>query len=445
MRRVVIAGRPNVGKSTLFNRLSGRRQALIHDLPGMTRDRISAIATLSDGRRYELIDTGGLEYGENPLSAFAGEIRDQARVALETADVILFVVDGQVGVIAEEYDIAEELRSVSDKVVIVVNKMDTRLARDAESEFYALGFEHIFPISAEHAINIEELVEELERRMPSEGEEGEVEDDENQPIRVAIIGRPNAGKSSLLNKLAGSERMVVSDIAGTTRDSVDEMIVRDGRRYLLIDTAGIRRKGKTTEEAEKLAVISALKAIRRAEVALVMIDAVDGVTSQDATVAGYAEEEGKGALLLVNKWDLVEAEQDTSKKVDDTIRMKLKFLQYAPIEFISAKTGRRVEKLFDQIDKIAASHRAKFKTSELNQILAAAVAKHNPPAVNGKPRRFYYATQLKSGPPTFALFSNIAEPLHFSYKRYLENEFREALGIYGSPIRLVIRGRKGMK
>ena len=188
-----------------------------------------------------------------------------------------------------------------------------------------------------------------------------------------------------------------------------------------------------------------MKAIRRAEVALVMIDAVDGVTSQDATVAGYAEEEGKGALLLVNKWDLVEAEQDTSKKVDDTIRMKLKFLQYAPIEFISAKTGRRVEKLFDQIDKIAASHRAKFKTSELNQILAAAVAKHNPPAVNGKPRRFYYATQLKSGPPTFALFSNIAEPLHFSYKRYLENEFREALGIYGSPIRLVIRGRKGMK
>ncbi|MFN2239165.1 MAG: ribosome biogenesis GTPase Der [Thermoanaerobaculia bacterium] len=445
MRRVVIAGRPNVGKSTLFNRLSGRRQALIHDLPGMTRDRISAIATLSDGRRYELIDTGGLEYGDTPLSAFAGEIREQARVALETADVILFVVDGQLGVIAEEYDIAEELRSVSDKVVVVVNKMDTRLARDAESEFYALGFEHIFPISAEHAINIEELIEELERRMPSEGEEGEVEDDENQPIRVAIIGRPNAGKSSLLNKLAGSERMVVSDIAGTTRDSVDEMIVRDGRRYLLIDTAGIRRKGKTTEEAEKLAVISALKAIRRAEVALVMIDAVDGVTSQDATVAGYAEEEGAGALLLVNKWDLVEAEQDTSKKVDDTIRMKLKFLQYAPIEFISAKTGRRVEKLFDQIDKIAASHRAKFKTSELNQILGAAIAAHNPPAVNGKPRRFYYATQLKSGPPTFALFSNIAEPLHFSYKRYLENQFREALGIYGSPIRLVIRGRKGMK
>ncbi|HSN68039.1 MAG TPA: ribosome biogenesis GTPase Der [Thermoanaerobaculia bacterium] len=444
MRRIVIVGRPNVGKSTLFNRIAGRRRALIHDMPGMTRDRISEIAKLGDGRTFELIDTGGLEYGDDPLSAFAGEIREQARRAIETADAILFVVDGEAGLLPEDEDIARDLRVVSEKVVVVVNKIDTRIARESEGEFHVLGFDAVLSVSAEHGVNMEELYDEIGARLPDAPEEAE-EDDENRPVRLAIIGRPNVGKSSLLNRLVGSERSVVSEIAGTTRDAVDEMIEREGKRYLLIDTAGIRRKGKTTEQAEKLAVMSSLRAMARAEVALVMIEAVEGVTAQDATVAGYAEKEGLSALVLVNKWDLVEAEQDSSRKFEDTIRMKMKFLQYAPIEFISAKSGRRVEKLFDQIDRIAASHRGRFKTSQLNEILERALAKHQPPAVNGKARRFYYATQLKAGPPTIALFSNVAEPLHFSYKRYLENQFRDELGLYGTPVHLVIRGRKGMK
>jgi GTP-binding protein len=262
---------------------------------------------------------------------------------------------------------------------------------------------------------------------------------------VAIIGRPNVGKSSLLNRLTNEERSVVSPISGTTRDAIDEEIERNGRRYVIIDTAGIRRKGKTTDEAEKLAVISARKAIERCEIALVMIDAVDGVTAQDATVAGYAEDAGKAAMLLVNKWDAAEHEQDDSKKFEEHVRFKMKFLAYAPIEFISAKTGRRVEKVFPKIDQIVAGYRQKFRTSELNQILERAVQAHNPPVVRGRPRRFYYATQLKSGPPTFALFSNSDEPLHFSYRRYLENQFREHFGLVGVPIHFVIRARKGMK
>jgi GTP-binding protein len=281
----------------------------------MTRDRISEIAKLTDGRTFELIDTGGLEYGENPLSAFAGEIREQARRAIETADAILFVVDGEAGLLPEDEEIARDLRPASDRVVVVVNKIDTRVAQESQGEFYALGFETVITVSAEHGTNMEELGDEIGARLPDAPEESE-EDDENRPIRVAIIGRPNVGKSSLLNRLVGDERAVVSDIAGTTRDAIDELVERDGRRYLFIDTAGIRRKGKTTEQAEKLAVISSLRAIARAEIALVMIEAVEGVTAQDATVAGYAEKEGASALILVNKWDLVDAEQDTARKVE---------------------------------------------------------------------------------------------------------------------------------
>jgi GTP-binding protein len=444
MRQVVIAGRPNVGKSTLFNRLAGRRHALTHDLPGMTRDRISAIATLLDGREYELIDTGGLEYGVDPVSAFASEIRQQAERALETADLVLFVVDGNAGVVPEDEEVAQRLRPHTEKIILVVNKIDTTAARQGEGEFYRLGFGQLISISAEHGTNVEDLEEEIGARLPAEEGEVEGEKTEDRPVALAIIGRPNVGKSSLLNRLVGDERVVVSSIAGTTRDAIDEFVQRAGRNYLLIDTAGIRRKAKTTEGAEKLAVISSLKAIKRSDIALVMIDAVEGVTGQDATIASYADEEGKGAMILVNKWDLVEAEQDTAKLVEKSIRGKLKFLAYAPIEFISAKSGRRVEKLFDKIDRIAESYRARFRTSELNEILARAVAKHSPPAEQGKPRRFYYATQVRSSPPTIALFSSLEDPLHFSYRRFLENQFREALGLYGVPIRLVVRGRKGM-
>ncbi|HSP34825.1 MAG TPA: ribosome biogenesis GTPase Der [Thermoanaerobaculia bacterium] len=444
LKRVVIVGRPNVGKSTLFNRLAGKRRALTHDMPGMTRDRLQEVVSLDDGRRYELVDTGGLEYGESPMSAYAGEIRAQAQHALEEADLILFVVDGASGVLAEDRDIAQDLRREAEKTVVVVNKVDRKDAEEAVNEFYELGFERLLPVSAEHGGGSDDLIDLISAIVPEESK-GEEDDDENAPIRVAIIGRPNVGKSSLLNRLTNEERAVVSPISGTTRDAIDSEITRNDKRYLIIDTAGIRRKGKTTGEAEKLAVISARKAIERCEIALVMIDGVDGVTGQDATVAGYAEEAGKAALLLVNKWDVDEHSQDDALKFEDKIRFNLKFLAYAPVEFISAKTGRRVEKIFPRIDEIVAGYRKRFKTSELNEILEAALQAHQPPSVRGKPRRFYYATQLRPQPPTIGLFSNVDEPLHFSYRRFLENRFREALGLVGCPIHFVIRARKGMK
>jgi len=444
LKKIVIVGRPNVGKSTLFNRIAGKRRALIHDLPGMTRDRLSDVITLDDGRRFELTDTGGLEYGDSPMSAFADEIRAQARHALESADFILFVVDGAAGILSEDRDIAQELRSESSRTLLLVNKVDRRDAAEGVNDFYELGLERILPISAEHGEGIDELFDILGEVVPPESVE--IEDEElDAPVRIAIIGRPNVGKSSLLNRLTNEERAVVSPISGTTRDAIDSEIERNGKPYQIIDTAGIRRRGKTHDEAEKLAVISARKAIERAEIALVMIDAVDGVTAQDATVAGYAEEAGRAALILVNKWDAEEHAPDDSKKFEEKIRFMLKFLSYAPVEFISAKSGRRVEKIFQKIDEIAGGYRKRFKTSELNQILERATKGHQPPAVRGKPRRFYYATQLKTQPPTIALFSNVDEPLHFSYKRYLENQFRDALGIVGSPVHLVLRARKGMK
>jgi GTP-binding protein len=450
LKRVVIVGRPNVGKSTLFNRLAGKRRALTHDLPGMTRDRLTEIVSLDDGRRYELTDTGGLEYGDSPMSAYADEIRAQSRRALHEADFIIFVVDGAVGVLPEDRDIANDLRPEAGKTVLVVNKVDRKDAAENVPEFYELGLENVLPISAEHGEGVDELVDMISSLLPAgEGgrrpDEGLPEGEGTEAIRVAIIGRPNVGKSSLLNRLTNEERAVVSPISGTTRDAIDSEIERDGKRYLIIDTAGIRRKGRTTGEAEKLAVISARKAIERCEIGLVMIDAVEGVTGQDATVAGYAEDAGKAAMLLVNKWDRAEHAQDDAKKFEDQIRFKLKFLAYAPIEFISAKTGRRVEKIFPTIDRIIAGYRKRFRTSELNEILEAAIRGHQPPSARGRPRRFYYATQLKTGPPTIALFSNVDEPLHFSYRRYLENQFREALGLVGSPIHFVLRARKGMK
>ena len=444
LKKVVIVGRPNVGKSTLFNRLAGKRRALIHDLPGMTRDRLSEVVSLDDGRRYELTDTGGLEYGDSPMSAFAGEIRDQAQRALSEADFILFVVDGSAGLLAEDRDIAQELRPRAAETLLIVNKTDRKDAEEAVPEFWELGFERVLGLSAEHGEGIDELFDAIGEIVPTESALDE-DEEETGPIRVAIIGRPNVGKSSLLNRLTKQERAVVSPISGTTRDAIDMEITRNGKPYLIIDTAGIRRKGKTTDEAEKLAVMSARRAIERCEIALVVIDATEGVTAQDATVAGYADEAGKAALILVNKWDAGAHEQDDYKKFEDQLRFKLKFLAYAPLVFISAKTGRGVEKIFPKIDQIVEGYRRRFRTSELNTILERAVSAHNPPAVRGKPRRFYYMTQLKAGPPTFALFSNVDEPLHFSYKRYLDNQIREGLGLIGTPVHFVVRARKGMK
>ena len=441
MKKIVIVGRPNVGKSTLFNRITGKRRALVHDLPGMTRDRLHQVATLDDGRKYELTDTGGLEYGDSPMSAFADEIKEQARRAIDQADLILFVVDGTAGVTGEDEDLANDLRTEAKRVVVIVNKIDTRHAQENQYEFHSLGFDRLLTVSAEHGEGTDEVLDAISEVIP----EGEEEEGGEPETRLAVIGRPNVGKSSLLNRLVGDERSVVSPISGTTRDAIDTEIVRNGRRYLLIDTAGIRRKGKTTDEAEKLAVISARKAIARCQVALLIIDGVDGVTSQDATVAGYADDNGRGAVILVNKWDAVERSETLTREFESEVRRKLKFLSYAPLEFISAKSGRRVEKIFPVIDRVAESFTKKFKTSELNRILERAVIAHMPPSVKGKPRRFYYATQLRAEPPTIALFSNTAEPLHFSYRRYLENQFRDELKLVGTPVHFVIRARKGMR
>ena len=443
MKQVVIVGRPNVGKSTLFNRLARSRRALTHDLPGMTRDRLSDVVGLEDGRRYLLTDTGGLEYGEERMSEFADEIRNQAKLAIDEADLILLVVDGVAGVVSEDREIAEDLRPHAMNTVLVINKIDTKAAQNNVDEFWELGFERVLALSAEHGIDMDELIEAIEAIVPAE--DGSDVSAEEGPIRLAIIGRPNVGKSSLLNRLAGEDRTVVSDISGTTRDAIDTLIERNGQSYLLIDTAGIRRKGRTDDQAEKLAVISARKAIARCQVALLVIDGVEGITAQDAHVAGYAEENGRAAILLVNKWDAVEPTPTLTREFEDKVRMQLKFLAYAPLEFISAKSGRRVEKLFPTIDRVADSFRKRFRTSELNQILEQAVRRHGPPAVKGKARKFYYATQLKSEPPTIALFSNTEEPLHFSYRRYLENQFREALALVGTPVHFVLRARKGMK
>ena len=442
MFRIVIVGRPNVGKSTLFNRIAGRRRALVHNMPGMTRDRLVELVKLDDGRTFELIDTGGLEYGENALSAFASEIREQADAAIATADLILFLVDGAAGVVPDDREVAERLRPHSDRTILVVNKIDTTDAKDQQYSFYELGFDDLMTVSAEHGLGYDELYDRIEAAVP---ESENVEEDADRPVALAIIGRPNVGKSSLLNRITNQERSIVSDLSGTTRDSIDLAIERDGNRYLLIDTAGIRRKGKTTDAAEKLSVISARKAIERCDVALVMIDGVEGVTAQDATVAGYAEDAGKAAIILVNKWDIVERSSEKTKEFEAEVRRRMKFLAYAPVEFISAKSGRRVEKIFPKIDRIAEAYRSRFRTSELNRILEKAVVRHHPPALKrGRPRRLYYATQVNDSPPTFAIFSNSAEPLHFSYKRYLENTFREAFDLVGTPIRLVVRSRKGM-
>lgn len=445
LKHVVIAGRPNVGKSTLFNRIAGKRRALIHDLPGMTRDRLSDVITLDDGRRFELTDTGGLEYGDSPMSAFASEIRAQASQALAEADLVLFVVDGSAGVLSEDRDIAQDLRPSASRTILIVNKVDRRDAAESVPEFYELGFERLLPMSAEHGEGLDDLLDAISEVVPLPADGETDEEDLDAPVRVAIIGRPNVGKSSLLNRLLNEERAVVSPISGTTRDAIDAELEHNGRRYTIIDTAGIRRKGKTTDEAEKLAVISARKAIERCEIGLVMIDATEGIAAQDATVAGYAEDAGKAAVILVNKWDVGEHSPDDAKKFEDMVRFKLKFLSYAPLEFISAKSGRRIEKIFDRIDEVIAGYRKRFRTSELNEILERALRMHQPPSVKGRPRRFYYATQLKTQPTTIALFSNVDEPLHFSYRRYLENQFREALGLVGCPIHFVLRARKGMK
>ncbi|PLX93347.1 MAG: ribosome biogenesis GTPase Der [Desulfuromonas sp.] len=432
---VAIVGRPNVGKSTLFNRILGQRKALVEDFPGVTRDRHYAEVTRY-ATPFTLIDTGGFEpVSEDRLLV---QMREQSQLAVEEADLILFVLDGKNGINPSDEEVATMLRRVNKPVLFVVNKIDGDKQELGLGEFYALGVDELFPISAEHGRGMSDLIETLLDYLPAQ----ERRDDDSGQTRLAIIGRPNVGKSSLVNRLLGSERMVANPAAGTTRDSIDTPFAYNRKNYLLIDTAGIRRKGKVSQKLEKFSVVQALKAMDRAHVVLVVIDATEGVTDQDMTVAGYAYEKGRAVILVVNKWDSVAKDNATMKRYLEKIRMQFKFLAFAPVLFVSALTGQRVNKVMGEVEKVAAEFNRQVPTAALNRVLEETLRDHPPPLVQGKRLRFYYGTQTAVRPPHFLFFVNVADGIHFSYQRYLTNRLREAFGFSGSPIRLSFRERE---
>jgi GTPase len=426
---VAIVGRPNVGKSTLFNRLLGRRQAIVHDLPGITRDRITGIAQLSDERPIQIVDTGGLVPGDDPLG-----LNQQVFLAVEESDLLLFVVDGKLGLVSADEEVWSHFRRFNKPTVLVVNKADTREARNRFPEFYALGIDQQILISAEHGGGIEDLREALALALP---EIPEVPTPEAPPI--AIVGRPNVGKSSLLNKISGQNRALVSPVAGTTRDPVDTLIQRGDKSYLLIDTAGIRRRSQVTGAPEELAVMMARRQIERAQVVVLVIDAAQGVTSGDLAIAGSIWELGRAAVVAINKWDLLD--EEAREKLELSFERLDELLATPGRVNVSALSGRGVEKLWGPIDKALDSYHLKLSTGQLNRIFERFVKKVAPPSYGGAPWKLYYVTQVSSAPPTFMLFANRTLPRTSHYRRYLENRLREELDLPGVPLRLVIRKR----
>ena len=428
---VAIVGRPNVGKSTLFNKLVGERAAIVDNQPGVTRDRLYRETEWS-GTEFVLVDTGGLEPRNNEF--MMNNIKKQAEVAMLEASVILFVVEAKAGITALDEEIATILRKKNKPVIIVVNKVDNlQKQSDDLYEFWGLGFEEMFPISAEHKINLGDMLDSVighiaKLEFPEE-EEG---------LKLAIIGRPNAGKSSLTNRLVGSERTIVSDIAGTTRDAIDTAFEYNEEKYVIIDTAGIRRKSKIEEDLEYYSVLRAMKAIGRADVCVMMLDAVEGLTDQDKRIAGIAHEEKKPLIICVNKWDLLEKDNKTMKKFEEGLRVDLPFLSYAPILFISAFTGQRVLNILKMANHIYEEYTKRISTGLLNSVLKDAIAVNEPPTRKGRAIKINYATQISAAPPIFAIFCNHPDLLHFSYIRYLENKFREAFGFEGCPIEFVV-------
>ncbi len=436
---IVIVGRPNVGKSTLFNRLTKSRRALVHDLPGVTRDRIIGDAPWRGGTAT-IIDTGGLIFEDT--DAFVPLIRTQADVAARDADAVIFLVDGETGLMPEDQDISGWLRTIDVPIVMAVNKSDRSGVDTQAFEFFSLGFGEVAVISAEHGLGLADLWDLLEPHLADlVDDEGEEVEDPRE-ARIAIIGRPNVGKSSLLNQLVGDERVLVSAVPGTTRDAVDAVLEREDVFFRLVDTAGIRRKGRTDKGPEVLSVVMARKHLEMAHVCLLVVDAVEGITNQDVHIAGYAWEAGRGVVVIVNKWDLIENREAARARIEDQIACNMKFMRHAPVVFLSALTGKGVHKLFPVMAALHTARGQRISTPDLNRMLKAAW-EQRPPSMQGrKEPRFYYATQIQSAPPSFALFTNMQGKPHFSYMRYLENILRENLGLDGVPIRVMIKGRK---
>ncbi len=433
---VAIVGRPNVGKSTLFNALAGEMISIVKDTPGVTRDRIYADVSWLD-REFTLVDTGGIEPESKDI--ILSQMREQAQIAIDTADVILFLTDVRQGLVDADSKVADMLRRSAKPVLLVVNKVDSfeKFMPDVY-EFYNLGIGDPLPVSSASRLGLGDMLDEVIRYFP----QGTGEEEEDERPRVAIIGKPNVGKSSIINKLLGEQRVIVSDVAGTTRDAIDTDIVYNGKEYVFIDTAGLRRKSKIKEELERYSIIRAVSAVERADVVLMVIDAVEGVTEQDAKIAGIAHERGKGIIIVVNKWDAIEKNDKTMREYENEVRRVLSFMPYASIMYVSAQTGQRLVKLYDMIDIVIENQTLRVATGVLNEIMMEAVAMQQPPSDKGKRLKLYYITQVSVKPPTFVIFVNDRELMHFSYTRYLENKIREAFCFQGTSLKFFIRERK---
>ena len=435
-KMVAIVGRPNVGKSTLFNTLAGERVAIVQDTPGVTRDRIYADVDWLT-HKFTIVDTGGIETDTEDI--IKKSMREQAEIAIETSDVIIFVTDVKSGVTATDMQVADMLRRSKKPVILCVNKVDNFEKYESYVyEFYNLGIGDPYPISAASKLGLGDM---LEKVIEEFGDSDEDEEEDDTP-RIAVIGKPNTGKSSIINKLLGTDRLIVSDIAGTTRDAIDTRIKRNGKEYVFIDTAGLRRKSKIKDEIERYSIIRTVAAVERCDIAVLVINAEEGITDQDTKIAGIAHERGKGMIIVVNKWDLVEKDTNTMNRVKKEIRQKLAYMPYAEMLFVSALTGQRLVKLYDTIDLVEQYSCMRVQTGVLNEILTDAVAENEPPSDKGKRLRLYYITQVSVKPPTFVLFINSKELAHFSYIRYIENKLREAFLFKGTPIKIILRERK---
>lgn len=434
---VAVVGRPNVGKSTLFNALAGSRISIVEDTPGVTRDRIYAEVSWLD-YQFTLIDTGGIEPESDDI--IISRMREQAETAIMTADVILFLVDVRQGLVDADFKVADMLRRSHRPVLLVVNKVDNfeKYMPDVY-EFYNLGLGDPIPVSAQGKLGIGDMLDHVIEQFETPARE---EEEEDERPKIAVIGKPNAGKSSIINKLLGEERVIVSPVAGTTRDAIDTEIVHNGKEYVFIDTAGLRRKNKIKEELERYSIIRTVSAVERADVVLMVIDATEGVTEQDAKIAGIAHERGKGVIIVVNKWDAIEKNDKTMREYEAKIRQVLSYMPYAEIMYVSAMTGQRLPKLYDMIDMVIENQTLRIATGVLNEIMTEAVAMQQPPSDKGKRLKLYYITQVAVQPPTFVIFVNDKELMHFSYTRYLENKIREAFGFRGTSLKFFIRERK---